>query len=299
MTRSARLAAPALASLLALGCGDSGFEPPSLVTGPRVLAVIVEPPEARPGEDVTFTAITAAPNDEALTIEWTIDLSTAALAAGAGQTLGEAGEPIVLEDGALPGEATARAADALLALVAGAPPGTPEHVTLLVYEQVGLPIVARVAARDASGSIVVEGFKRFFLTPREDVTTNPPPPRFSVAGRWVSARSGDPLVCAPEGEPPVVIAGEVAALSPDEDEPWLETYPALDIQGELVENHEAAFYSWHSTAGDFSFAVTRAPDRAVEWTAPDEPGDYPIWLVVRDGHLGTSGCRASVRVTRP
>lgn len=290
----------ALASLLALGCGDSGFDPPSLVSGPRVLAVIVTPPEARPGEDIALTPIVAAPNGEELTLEWRVDLSTATLAAGAGQAIGEASEPIVLEsDGVLPGEATALAIESLLALVEGAAPGTPEHVVGLVYEQVGLPVIATFVARDASGAIVVEGFKRFFLTPRADVTTNPPPPRFSIDGRWMSARSGDPLACEPEGAAPEVVAGAIAILAPDEDEAWLETYPALDIEGEPVENVEAAFYSWHSTAGDFAFAVTRAPDRAVEWTAPEEPGEHPIWLVVRDGHLGTSACRATVRVVAP
>lgn len=286
-----------IVALLALGCADNGFDPPSLVRGPRVLGVIVEPPEARPGEDVTFTPIVASPNGEPLAIEWTIDLGTAALAAGAGQSIGEPGEPIVLEDGEpLSGGATRQAIDALLAQVGGAPAGTPERVVEIVYEQVGLPVMAAFTARDAGGEIVVEGFKRFVLTPRAEVTTNPPPPRFAIDGRWVSARGGDPLSCEPEGDAPEVVAGEVATLAPDEDESWLETYPALDIEGRLVENREAAYYAWHSTAGEFSSAVTREPERAVEWTAPDEPGDYPIWLVVRDGHLGTSACRATVRV---
>lgn len=287
-------------ALLALGCAND-FEPPSLVSSPRLLAVIVDPPEALPGDDVTFRPLVASPNDEALTLAFRVDLSTAALAAGAGQAIGEPAEPIALAwDGdaaALGGERTASAIEALFAQLGEVRPGTPEDVVRLVYEQVGLPLTAEVELRDRDGAIVLEGFKRFHLTSRAERTTNPPPPRFAIGGRWVSASPADPLACTPEGEAPQVQPGAVVTLAPDpSDEAWLETYPALDLEGERIERREGAFYSWYATAGAFAFAVTRPPDRDVEWTAPEEPGEYPIWLVVRDGHLGTSACRASVRV---
>jgi len=292
----------AIAALLCLGCAND-FDPPSRVLGPRLLAVVVEPPEAAPGEDVVFRPLVASPDDAPLTLALSVDLSARALAAGAGQTLGDQAAPIELpwdgQESVLDGAETARAIDSLLAALGDAPPGTPEHVVRLVYEEVGLPLTVQLELRDERGAVVLEGFKRFFLSPRAERTTNPPGPRFAIAGQWVSA-SSDPFACEPEGEAPEVRAGAAVALAPDpSDDAWLETYRALDLEGEVIESRESAFYSWYSTAGAFSFAVTRAPDREVEWTAPEEPGDYPVWLVVRDGHLGTSACRATVRVLAP
>ncbi|MBZ0121149.1 MAG: hypothetical protein K8H88_29405, partial [Sandaracinaceae bacterium] len=59
---------------------------------------------------------------------------------------------------------------------------------------------------------------------------------------------------------------------------------------------ESAYYAWYSTAGAFDADITQRPERDVEWTAPVIPGVYPIWLVVRDGHLGASYCRAEIEV---
>lgn len=296
----ARWLVAALTAASLAGCTND-FEPPSRVSGPRLLAVTVEPPEALPGEDVAFRPLIASPGGAPLTLALSVDLSTATLAAGAGQAIGTPAEPTALawdgETAVLDGAETARAMEALLAQVGDAPPGTPEHVVRLVYEQVGLPLTVQLELRDAEGAVVLEGFKRFFLSPHAERTTNPPPPRFAIGGRWVRASPDDPLSCAPESQMPEVSAGEAVALAPEpSEEEWLETYPALDLEGELIENRESAFYSWFSTAGDFTAAVTRPPARDVEWTAPDEPGEYPLWLVVRDGHLGTSACRATVRV---
>jgi hypothetical protein len=290
----------AIIASLALGCSND-FEPPTLVSGPRLLAVVAEPPEAAPGEDIVFRPLVASPTDAPLTLALRVDLSTRTLSAGAGQAIGEDAAPIALAwDGAtavLEGDETTRAIDSLLAQLGEASPGTPEHVVRLVYEEVGLPLTVQLELRDEDGAIVLEGFKRFFLSPRAERTTNPPGPRFAVDGRWVSTPSGS-FECEPEAEAPEVRAGAAVVLAPDpSDEGWLEAYPALDLEGEIIESRESAFYSWYSTAGRFSFAVTRPPDREVEWTAPEEPGDYPLWLVVRDGHLGTSACRTIVRVT--
>lgn len=296
-------AAGSLALLSMLGCGHD-FEPPSRVSGPRLLAVVVEPPEAQPGQDITFRALMANPDDEPLSLLFRVDLSSAALAAGAGQTIGSPAAPLTLpSDGPsarLSGAETSRAVEALLAQVEGALPGTPEHVVRYVYEHVGLPLTVELELRDAEGTVVLEGYKRFFLSPRPAAANNPPPPRFAIDGRWVRAFADGSDTCIPEELAPEVRAGAIATLAPEPDEErWLETYPALDLEGELIEEQESAYYSWFSTAGEFASAITRPPQRDVAWTAPDEPGDYPIWLVVRDGHLGTSACRATVHVTAP
>jgi hypothetical protein len=285
--------------LFLIGCGPSGFDPPTIVMGPRVLSIVSEPVEAAPGADFTFRPMLA--QAEGVELTWAIDLSTRALAASAGQyQLGETAAAIELEwDGEralLSGGATQAAIDALFAELGEAPPGAPEAVVREVYETVGLTLVVNLVGRDAEGAIVIDAFKRVVLTPRADVTTNPPAPRFAIGGTWVSARGGEPFVCAPESDAPVVSAGSVVILSPEPDETWIETFPSIDIEGRTVQGTEDAYYSWFSTAGAFSFATTRPPDRDVEWTAPEEPGTYPLWLVVRDGHLGGSACRAEVTV---
>lgn len=289
----------ALMLLLTVGCEGPDFEPASIVRAPRVIAVVAAPVEATAGEAVTFTPFVASPDAAALPLEWEVDLGVPALAAAAGQSL--EGEPraIALEtDGdvaRLPAEETRAALDALLARVGDAPPGTPEHVVRYVYETVGLTLIARFTLR-ADGEVAMEGFKRFSLVAAPTSLTNPPPPRFRVGDAWVSARGPDPFDCAPEAEPPRVPAGEAVVLAPEPDEPWLETFPALDLEGDVITGVEDAYYSWFSVAGEFSFETTRPPGRTTEWTAPDTPGTYPLWLVVRDGHLGTSACRTLVSV---
>jgi len=289
-----RRAAILLCALGALGCEGPSFDPPHLVRGPRLLALRSEPAEAAPGEDVTLSATLArAPG---ATVRWSVELDPHALASSAGQTLFEPRDPIELTGSTIDGARTAAAIDALYAQIGDAPAGTPEAVVRQVYEQVGLLMVVRAEVRGADGALIAEGFERVGLSPRADRSANPPPPRVRVGEAWVSARGGEPERCAPEDATPTVAAGATITLSPDPDEPWLEPYPALDLDGEVIEGMENAYYSWFATDGDFVFSVTRAPEREVEWTAPADPGEVTMWVVVRDGHFGASACEWTVRV---
>lgn len=280
---------PLCALLLLVGCGPD-FDPPHRVEGVRLVGVIVDPPQAPPGTDVTITPLVIGPGSERADVRLSIDLSPRALAASAGQDLFEEGEAAPIEGGVLDGARTADAMDALLWEIGDAPTGTPEAVVRQVYEEVGLIANVRVEVR-VDGEIEVEGFKRLGLF--ATTSANPPPPRFRIGDAWLR---GDPLACAPEAAAPSVAAGAVVELRPDPDEGWLETFPAIDLDGRTIEGTEAAYYSWFATDGDLSFDVSRAPDPMVEWTAPEVPGTYAIWVVVRDGHLGTSFCEASIRV---
>lgn len=279
---------PWLALLLLVGCGPE-FDRPHRVEGVRLVGVIVEPPSAPPGTDVTITPLVLGPGADRADVRISVDLSPRSLARSAGQELFEMADPIVVDDGALPGARTSEAVDALLAEVDDAPVGTPEAVVRQVYEEVGLVANVRVEVF-VDDALEVEGFKRLGLFAQP--STNPPPPRFSVGDAWL----GGALDCAPEASAPVVAPSAVVTLRPDPEEPWLETFPAFDLDGQIIEGTEAAYYSWFVTDGELSFDVTRAPDASVEWTAPSAPGTYPIWLVVRDGHFGTSFCEARVDV---
>ena len=258
-----------------------------------------------------------------MTTRWTVCLSLAEIfgAAGLGasvdlsDTCDEGGpDLIVLEtEGLAPGQAELDG-NVLLGLAGmlmmpggpgmpggELPPGvTQEQIdTLLsVITIVGVPLRARVEIL-LDGEVILVGLKRFAITTRDDPTTIPPAPRFAIDGAFVNARdNADMRVCVPEsGEPIAVQAGAEVTLSPsDDEEEWFDEYPVFNLTGELQLNEESAFYNWFSTGGEFSREITQFGDHDTVWTTPEQPGEYPIWVVVRDGHLGTSWCRATVTV---
>ena len=66
--------ASAAATLLVAGCTPK-FDPASLVTNERLIAVVADPPEAVPGANVTLTPVVASPSGtlaegEGFTAEW-------------------------------------------------------------------------------------------------------------------------------------------------------------------------------------------------------------------------------------
>lgn len=317
-----------LACLMA-GCFGTDFDPPYLVNSPRILAIGVEPPEVAFGEDVVFETLivdadgTDLVGAEGVELRFMVCVSAKAVIDAAGLGFGselddncdEGGDDLVqLEQGGDLPPGTARLPGAaLLALLEDfmAPPGggmdppggnagiDPEVLMALatVIAEVGVPLRMHLEVwRD--GELLLTGFKRFAIAQRADVTTNPPPPLFAIGDVTLSARDGgDPHTCVPDGgAAPVVDAEAEVTFAPDENEDWIETYPVVGLDGEVQTGEEGAYYSWFSTGGDFSESITRRPDRDVTWTAPEEPGTYPIWLVVRDGHLGTSWCRTEVVV---
>jgi len=318
-----------LALALCSGCLDLNFDPPSIVKSPRILAMSADPPEALIGEDIHFEALLVDAQGDDLSaqadveVEWVICLGLEAildaanLANPATSSTEDCrpGSPSRIElapDGApnraiLPGEVLTEIAmmlpmgDPMMPIPDPGIPGVdPEVLRTLVavIAEVGIPLEVRVVVR-RDGEPILSGFKRFAITTRPDPTTNPPPPRFAVDGTEVSARDGDdPHACVTaDGSAPVVAAGEAITLAPDEnEEPWLETYPVFDIAGDVLMIEETAYYSWFSTGGGFDPEVSQRPERDSTWTTPEEPGTYPLFVVVRDGHLGISWCRVDVDV---
>ncbi len=305
--------------VLLSGCFDIQFDDRAIIKTWRVLAMTVDRPEAAPGQDVSVSAMIVAPNgtrvvDPAasgveLRYSGCIQGDPAGALSGITfnpETRGAAcdGSPMSLtipqQDGVatIPGAITATVFERLevLEVVYGdlVPPGTVQRVA----ETAGLPISVQLDVIDlASGEILVSAVKRFVLVQRDLLGTNPPPPRVQIGDHWVSARSGDPLLCTPEAEAPRVAPGSRVILTPDQgDDAWRETYWVLDLRGDLVEAREGAYYSFFSTGGGFSEGVTSAPAREEIWTAPKVPGDYPLFIVVRDGHAGVSACEARVIV---
>lgn len=314
--------------LLTTGCLDIDFDPPSIVTGARILAISANPPEAIFGEDIRFEALVVDENaadisaEDGVEMRWTICLSLRNVFSSAGlgasvdleDDCGMGGEDLLVLEHDGPENTAFIDGSVFLELLMSLPmsgPGMPPPdpmipgvdpevlATLaLVVAEVGIPLRVEVEVR-RDGELILLGFKRFALTTRSGATLNPPPPRFSIDEVEMSARgTGDPHVCVPvEGVMPSVEGGAEVELAPYPlEEPWLETYPVFDLAGGLIENQESAYYSWFSTAGAFASDVTQRPERDNTWTAPEEPGTYPMILVVRDGHLGLSWCRTSIEV---
>ena len=315
-------------TLTVSACIDIDFDPPEIIKGPRVLAMSANPPEAIFGEDVYFEALAVDANGDDLTAQpgfttrWTVCLSLAQIFGGAGlggsveveDNCGEGGDDLlVLPNAGSPDTAflSGELLVALLSMIGMAPPDPPPPdpaipgidpevlATLVtVIAEVGVPLRATFEVfRDSE--LIVHGYKRFALTTRSGATLNPPRPRFSIGELELSARgTGDPHECVSvDGTIASVAAGTEVVLAPFPlEEPWLESYPVFDLAGGLIQNHESAYYVWYSTAGAFESAITQRPNRDNVWTAPEEPGTYPLFLVVLDGHLGQVWCRTSVEI---
>jgi hypothetical protein len=324
-----RGALAALAALLLGGCIDIDFDPPHLVKSERILGLRAEPPEVAFGEDVRFEALLVDADGSDLAaqpgveLRWTVCLSLAEVlnAAGLGASAeieddcAEGGDDlVVLEQEGLPPNAARLPGETFTRLLTMLPMGgggepmlppggeqalDPDLLDTLttVLAEVGVPLRVRLEVfRD--GDLLFSGFKRFAITQRAEPTTNPPPPRVRVGEVWLSARDGDPTVCVPEaGAAPRVAPEAEVELDPDDDEEaWLERYPVFGLGNQLQINEESAYYSWFVTGGAMSDDITQRPNDEVTWTAPAEPGPVTLWVVVRDGHLGMSWCRAELTV---
>lgn len=303
MTRALLIAA----LLLAVGC-NLGLDSPDIVKTPRILAIVVEPPESAPGVDVAVSAMISIPADRArpLALHWRVCTDPESVLDETGFNIDLPGRPIC-DEATLPedepfrvdGTRTQTLVDTLrgLAMI----PGFDASVLESVLATAGLAYVIELEVLDADGNALVAGYKRAAVTTRAMPTTNPPSPTFRLAETTI-VTTEEPFTCAALDPSMLRIAPraevELAPLLPEgaEEEDWLETFPIFDYTGGLLEGHENAYYSWYATAGSFSSSTTQPPDRDTIWYAPETPGPQTLWLVVRDGHLGTSACRLEVEV---
>ncbi len=303
-------------TLLALiGCAGD-LDPPSIVKTPRVLAVVASPPIAPPGEDIELTAMVVDPEERPLRLSWTACSRFEALGGQSNLQYGE--EPPTEgcvegaegvfdlerrgDTGIISGLLTSLVYEDLEVLAATYGDQLPPDLLRFVVETSGLPVTIGLTVRTGSEELV-RSFKRVLIFTGEPRGTNPPEPRFAITAgedeHWVSARGTDePFTCVPEdGEVPVLDAGTHVVLTPDPDDAaWQEDYRIIDARGDVVDRHEDSYYSWFTTGGVFEEEQTQAPLRDNVWRVPRRPGFYPLWLVVRDGHGGTSACRAEVEV---
>jgi hypothetical protein len=301
----------AVASLLLAGC-TAGLDPATIVKTPRILAIVADHPESAPGTDVAMTAMISVPADapRPLSLRWSACIDIAGTLDAQGFQVPpdspiprDCNEEILAEDEAFVIDG---ARTATVAAILGAPiPGLDQFDLPAVLATAGFPFFVDLEVRDADGTVLVSGYKRIAITTRATPTTNPPPPAFAVGDDIRAGATVVPFVCADPTMPmPIVLAGTQLVLQPilppgEEEESWLESFPIYDYSGGVTEARENAYYSWFATAGAIGAGTTRPPERKSLWEVPMEPGPQSIWLVVRDGHLGTSACRLDLMVFAP
>jgi hypothetical protein len=301
------IAASALACLGCAACIDiPDFADPSLIDRPRVLALVAEPPEVNPGDPVQLSLLVAGA--ERYDVSWRACGAFDSFLGGGVQYGDEQGDEgcrgtLAVELGAgeraeLPGEATQALWGSLeLAeeIVGGA---LPEDTLDRIREDVGLPFTVEATVRFEGR--MIRAVKRVLISARETPHSNPPPPAFALDETEVAAASGADFVCASAEGGPVPLDADVdvelAPIVEGGEEPWLERYEVLDLRGELRSRTETAFYSWFATGGELSEGVTKSPLRNEIWHTPAGPGCHTLWLVVRDGHGGSSACAVDVAV---
>lgn len=302
----ARVIAIVAIAIAATGC-IGPLDPASIVKTPRILAIVADRPEAAPGEDVAFTAMISIPEDvpRPLSLRWRVCLDAESVLDETGFAVDVPGPPTCDEATTAvdaPFRVDGTRTDALVeqlrgfAMLGGFDPALFEAVLFTA----GLAYVVDLEVLDAEGTVRVAGYKRGAITLRMPPTTNPPAPAFRVGEASVAATEV-PFACAPLGDaitvPPDVDV-ELEPLLPDgaTEEDWLETFPIFDYTGGLTVGSENAYYTWYATDGSLSEETTQPPNLATTWHTPAVPGPYTLWLVIRDGHLGTSACRLDVVV---
>jgi hypothetical protein len=294
---------PLIAALL-VGCTGS-LPQPQIVITPRVLAIVADPPEAAPGTDIDLHVVAFDPEGRTLSYRWTLCITIADLLSSANIPI-ELPEdrcvdlPSTTADAVVPGIATQAVVDQLM--MAAEVGGFDVSFLLAVLDTAGFSFEVDVEVIDeATGEVLLTAYKRVAITRRASPTTNPPVIDYLVGETAVSmpiegwTGSGDE--CVVWGEPIVVAPEAEVVIAPQGDpEEWIETFPIIGYDGSVTEGRENAYYSFYATRGELSTETTRLPDRDATFTAPEEPGPVRLWLVVRDGHLGTRACTFELTV---
>jgi hypothetical protein len=286
------------------------FAAPAIVTGPRVLALIADQSVVAPGATVHMTAVLGgsplgAPNG---TLTWSFCARPEQASTGIPLSSFGTFEP---EQGCftnntvlLTQEVTGPTAsfvvapnllqnDTILRTAFGNELSAQTRLTLAQSAGVALVVHLRWIVDSAT---TVDSFKRILVLP-DGHNDNPPPPVVRINDRVIAASpSRTNELCTVQGMPLQVAPRSKLTLMPDTDESWAESFTVIDASGQAIAQREQAFRSWFSTAGTWDFGRARMPDVQPSWTAPSVAGTVTFWLVVRDGHGGTSACRWTLDV---
>jgi hypothetical protein len=312
-------------SALALGAGackpDLGA-PPSLVVGPRILAIRAAPPDALPGTAVGYDALVvdAGGRVTAPSLGWALCLEphppaesnivssacldppddatgttfTAPISAGDDDACSLFG-PITPNP--KPGQPATRPADAD---VTG---GYYQPVRLTWYEDDGSQELAfsleRIICRLANAGSEVAGEFAMDYVPNVNPT---------LAGVTLDPDgAATPLFTAGQTAPPApatVAAGQSVALQATWPDGTAEPFLVYDVASRaLVTQTESLRVGWFVTGGELQFDATGRSELEAEtftrnnWIAPAAPGPVHLWTVLRDSRGGVDFAEAEIDVT--
>ena len=297
--------------LVLSGCKPSVGQPPYLITTDVLLAVRGEPPEAKPGANVTYSFLLASPSGNAdgavdsADALWDVCLtpkppseSNAVSSACAGVPDAGAATTGQTFTAPVPTKACQLFGPIAPPPAAGQPavrPRDPDSTGgYYLPVQVLLPNLATGALSgfaferitcslaNAPSSAIADYNSKYQpnLDPGIEYTD------LVDAAGTTRQRLDDGLQSVPAGAVVTIEATFVAGSA--------ETFPVYDAQSEaLVDQQESLHMSWFVTGGTFAHDRTgvaadeTASSTSNQWTAPTQPGDYFLWLVLRDSRGGT------------
>jgi hypothetical protein len=248
------------------GCGDD-FLPPSYLDGLRVLALVSDPVEAGPADEVTITPAAYLPPDETLSDEsWTFCPFSLGPTTGYECALPACETPLTPE-----ADGSVRAAPGALALQCAASLGGGDGVPAEIPEKAD--VYFRYQATSSSGETREAVLKLVLWTQGPPPAPNGPPLIESVAlgGQGLlPGESADPV--AEEEEALLVVRIDPDSLDPFEDQAGRS-------------RTEESLLSFYTTAGRFEFDRVIGEEASIVWKAEKlEPGQTraDIWVVARD-----------------
>jgi hypothetical protein len=292
---------------LTLGCKPAVGQAPSLITDYALLAMMGEPPEAKPGDKVTYSYLLASPSGTVAdpTAGWDVCLTPKPPA----------------ENNSVSSACNPPTPGAALGLTFDAPMPTDAcqlFGPIAPPVQAGKPAI-RPRDPDATGGYYLPVRVKLSDLPTGDVTgfaferitcnlANAATDIIKDYNTRYQANKDPGIVStdlvAPSGiranldtaAPTVSVApGDTVDFEATFTEGSAETFPVLDpTRDALVDQRESLHMSWFATAGSFVHARTgvasteTATSTTNTWKAPAEAMDVYLWLVLRDSRGGTA-----------
>jgi len=261
------------ASLVLLAACANDLDRISLVKTPRVLAMVADPPEAAPGEDVSVRVLAFDPAGRELHYAFRACVDPASFFGSFTPDEGNSDTHAMAFCTDLPGNGNSTVVPGIytqmlydqLATFAPAAGLTADTLDQLVGS-VGIPLQVRVRVTavdpmtGAETATLITAVKTFGLTSRATRTTNPPFVYFSIGDSLFLGgvdRSSFECTLWAGSPPPVFHASPpqghgdpVSAFLLPHDDPntWEETYPYIDYSRMVRLGREGAYYSWFTTS---------------------------------------------------
>lgn len=259
--------------------------PTWLVDRTRILAIQAEPPEARPGDLVGFSALLAQPPgaEEDYVTLWiacppTEDLACSTDFSGVDLTTTD---PYAFAD------------LGIIGIEPGLPPmyivpaDTLDALTdaerleglQLTIQTTALPaelLEDEEALEELDFSVVEAAYKRLIVSEATTPNHNPALARYTVDG-----------VDVPEGALVHLDPEQTYEVGVELPESAIEDYVFVNSEGVAEDRVEEPYVSWFSTGGEMLETVTLYPYLEASWTAPAESGATGVWYaVIRDRRGG-------------